>query len=66
MVKNETKGEDMLIRIKRFTLNNKMILFTVILLFVMALTLGFVSFKLANDALNQKGETILKMGFNRQ
>ena len=52
----------MLIRIKRFTLNNKMILFTVILLFVMALTLGFVSFKLANDALNQKGETILKNG----
>lgn len=52
----------MLIRIKRFTLKYKMTMFTVFILMASTLTTGLVSFWLAQNALNRKGETILKNG----
>lgn len=50
----------MRLKIKQLTLNNKLIVYTVGLLIVSGLIIGILGFRLTHEALNRKGETILK------
>jgi diguanylate cyclase (GGDEF)-like protein len=52
----------MILKIKKITLNNKLIIYTVGLLIISGLIIGIAGFRLTKDALDRKGEVILENG----
>lgn len=52
----------MLRRVRKFTINHRLMLYTIILLFLATAVTGFSSYELAKVGLNRRGETILKNG----
>ena len=52
----------MILKIKKITLNNKLIIYVIGLLIVSGLIIGLLGFKLTKDALDRKGELVLENG----
>jgi len=52
----------MIKRIRKFTIKHRLIIYTFALLFIGIFITGLVSYELAKDGLNRRGETILKNG----
>ena len=61
-MKIEIGCEPMIKRIRKFTIKHRLIIYTFALLFIGIFITGLVSYEVAKDGLNRRGETILKNG----